>query len=94
MKLISIEDLALDSDILPPKLNKLRGRPKSKRIRKGTWNRQPRQCRNYKQIGHNIRSCIGIPSTKNGRGERVRDWQVIEIDENSSSDVIVVDIRG
>jgi hypothetical protein len=27
---------------------------------------------------------------KNGRGERARDWQAIEIDE-SSSDVIIVD---
>jgi hypothetical protein len=91
---VSIEDLASDSRIYPPKLGKLRGRPKTKRIRRGAWNRQPRQCRNCKQTGHNIRSCTGIPMPKNGRGERARDWQAIEVDEDSSSDVIVVDIRG
>ena len=42
MKPISIEDLPLDSDILPPKLSKLRGRLTSKRVRKGAWNHQPR----------------------------------------------------
>ena len=36
IKPVLIEDLALDPNILPPKLCKLRGRPKTKRIRKNT----------------------------------------------------------
>jgi hypothetical protein len=41
---ISIEGLALDPDLLPPKPCKLRGRPKTKRIRKNAWSRQERKC--------------------------------------------------
>ena len=69
MKLISIENLPSDSNVLPPKLSRLRGRPKTKRIRKGAWNRQSRQCGNCKQTGHNTRSCTGIPMAKKGRRE-------------------------
>jgi hypothetical protein len=91
MKPISIEDLALDPDILPPKPCKLRGRPKTKRIRKNAWKRQERRCGNYRQTGHNTRRCTGLPAAKNGRGERARDWQAIDEDEGSGSDVIMVD---
>ena len=70
---VSIEDLASDPEIYPPKLGKLRGRPKTKRIRKGAWNRQARKCGNCKQPGHNTRRCVSYPIAKNGRGERARD---------------------
>ena len=101
MILVSIEDLASDPKIYPPKLGKLHRRPKTKRIRKGAQNHQTRKCGNCRQTGHNTRRCTGVPIVKNGREERARDWQaievnedVIEVDEDSSSDVIVVDIRG
>ena len=87
---VSIEDLASDPEIHPPKLGKLRGRPKTKRIRKSTWNHQTRKYRNCRQTGHNIRRYTGLPVAKNRRGERARDWNVIE-DDDSISDVIVVD---
>ena len=87
---VSIEDLASDTNIHPPKLGKLRGRLKTKIIRKGAWDRQVRKCRNCRQTGHNTRRCIGLPVAKNGRGERAHDWSIIE-DNNSISDVIIVD---
>ena len=73
IKPISIEDLASDPDLLLPKLCKLRGRPKTKRVRKNAWNRQGRKCGNCRQTGHNTRRCIGLPVAQNGRGERARD---------------------
>jgi len=88
---VSIEDLAPDPYVRPPKLGKLRGRPKTKRIRKGALNRQTRKCGNCKQTGHNTRRCTGLPVAKNGRRERARDWNVVE-DDDSISDVIIVDI--
>ena len=90
MTSVSIEDLASDPEIHPPKLGKLRGRPKTKRIRKGAWNHQTRKCGNYRQIGHNTRRCTGLPVAKNRREERARDWNIIE-DNDSISDVIVID---
>lgn len=94
MKPVSIEDLASDPDLLPPEPCKLRGRPKTKRIRKNAWKRQERKCGNCRQMGHNTRRCTGLPVAKNGRGERARDWQAMEVDDDSNSDVIVVDRRG
>ena len=69
MKPISIEDLAPHPNVLPPKLRKLRGRPKTKRVRKNTWNRQKRKYRNYIQTGHNTRRYTSLPVAKNGRGK-------------------------
>jgi hypothetical protein len=92
MKLIFIEDLASDSDLLPPKPCKLRGRLNTNRIRKNTWKRQERRCGNCRQTSHNTRRCTGLPVAKNGGGERTRDWQAINEEEGSGSDVIMVDI--
>jgi hypothetical protein len=39
----------------------------------------------------NIRRCTGLPVAKNSRGERARDWQAIDEDKGSGSDVIMVD---
>ena len=94
MKPISIEDLASDPDLHPPKLCKLRGRPKTKRVKKTAWNRQVRKCGNCRQPGHNTKRCTNLPVAKNGREERASDWQVINKEEDtqdSDSDVIMVD---
>jgi hypothetical protein len=91
MKPISIENLALDPDLLPPKPCKLRGRPKTKRTRKNAWNRQERKCGNCRQTGHSARRCTDLPVAKYGRGERARDRQSIDEEEGSGSDVIIVD---
>ena len=90
MKPISIADLPSNPDVLPPKLCKLRGWPKTKRVRKNAWNRQKRKCGSCRQLGHNTRRCTSLPVAKNGRGERARDWQTIEVNE-SNSDTITVD---
>jgi hypothetical protein len=44
-----------------------------------------------RQTGHNARRCTSLPVPKNGRGERARDWQAIDEEEGSGSDVIMVD---
>ena len=78
---ISIEDLPSHPNVLPPRRITLPRRPKTKRIRKGAWNRQARKCGNCKQPGHNTRRCVSYPIAKNGRGERARDWAAIDNDD-------------
>jgi hypothetical protein len=73
-------------NVSPPKLIKLPGRQKTKRIRKGALSRQPGNCR---QTGHNTRRCTGLPVAKNGRGERARDWNAVD---DGDSDIIVVKV--
>jgi hypothetical protein len=79
---ITIENLSSNPDLHPPRLVKKRGRPKTTRIRKGAWNRKQRKCSNCLQLGYNRRRCTNQPSSKNGRGERARDW-VEESESNS-----------
>jgi len=70
---ISIEDLAVDGNVKPPILRKQAGRPRTKRICKGAWQRTRTRCSNCLNWGHNKRSCRGQP-VSNGRRERARDW--------------------
>jgi len=70
---ISIEDLAVDNNIKPPVLRKQAGRPRTKRIRKGAWERKQTRCSNCLDWGHNKRSCRGQP-VSSGRRERARNW--------------------
>lgn len=70
---ISVEDLLVDDSIKPPTLRKQAGRPRTKRIRKGEWQRKQTRCSNCLDWGHNKRSCRGQP-VSNGRRERARDW--------------------
>ena len=70
---ISIEDLVVDNNIKPPILRKQAGRPRTKRIRKGAWERKQTRCSNCLDWGHNKRSCRGQP-VSNGRRERARNW--------------------
>ena len=100
---ISIEDLPLHLNVLPPKRIKLPGRLKTKRIRKGAWNRQARKYGNCKQPGYNIRRCISYPIAKNKHREQVYDWVGIgnnddlsesEISQLRSGDFKGIDIRS
>jgi hypothetical protein len=70
---ILIKDLPSHPNIHPSKLIKLLKRPKTKRIRKGALNHQPKKCENYKQTGHNIKRYTGLSVAKNKREERARD---------------------
>ena len=74
IKPISIKDLTLDFDLYLPKLCKLRGQPKTKRVKKTAWNRQVKKCGNCRQTGYNMKRCTNLPVAKNGRGERACDW--------------------
>ena len=81
---ISIEDLAVDNNIKPPVLRKQAGRPRTKRIRKGAWERKQTRCSNCLGWGHNKRSCRGQP-VSSGRRERARDW-LDEVEVSSDRD--------
>lgn len=70
---ISIENLVPDLNIKPPIIQKQAGRPKTKRIRKGSWQRKQTRCGNCLDWGHNRRGCIGQP-VLSGRRERAYDW--------------------
>jgi hypothetical protein len=59
---IEVTNLTLDPSILPPRLVKLRGRPKIVRLRKGASKKQARRCGNCKEMtNHNARSCRAQP---------------------------------
>ena len=73
IKPIFIKDLTLDSDLYLPKLYKLYGRPKTKRVKKIAWNRQVKKCKNYRQLGYNTRRCTNLLVAKNGYRERAFD---------------------
>ena len=81
---ISIEDLAVDNNIKPPILRKQAGRPRTKRIRKGAWERKQTRCSNCLDWGHNKRSCRGQP-VSSGRRESARDW-LDEVEVSSDRD--------
>src|ERR1700761_4207818 len=76
--------LAVDNNIKPPVLRKQAGRPRTKRIRKGAWERKQTRCSNCLDWGHNKRSCRGQP-VSSGRRERARDW-LDEVEVSSDRD--------
>jgi len=91
---VSIQDLTPDESIKPPILKKQAGRPKTKRIRKGSWQKKQTRCGNCLEWGHNKRRCTGQP-VSSGRRERARDWlgevQVArqeEEEEDRQSDIL------
>jgi hypothetical protein len=59
---VDIQGLKPNSSCLPPKIVKLRGRPKIARLRKGQYRREKRRCGNCGQLAHhNARSCRAQP---------------------------------
>ena len=68
----STKDLPSTLGILPLVYKRQRGRPKTKRIRKGAWKRKTTRCGNCHGTGHNSQSCRHAPAT-NIRRERARD---------------------
>jgi hypothetical protein len=71
---VSIEGLASDPVIQPPRLVKKRGRPKTRRHRKGETKQSQRKCGRCGVLGHNARTCVGLEN-KTGREERSRQWR-------------------
>jgi hypothetical protein len=59
---IEVTDLVPDISLLPPHIVKLRGWPKTVRLRKGASKKQPRRCGNCGEMtSHNARSCRAQP---------------------------------
>jgi hypothetical protein len=71
---INIENLDSTAGIQPPEFKKQRGRPKAKRIRKGSWKRKATHCKNCNETGHNKRSCRSAPAL-HGRAQRRKDLE-------------------
>jgi hypothetical protein len=60
---LEITNITLDPTILPPRIVKLRGRPKTQRLRKGASKKQLRKCGNCDELSSdNARSCRAQPS--------------------------------
>lgn len=70
---ISLEALIIDTTIQPPIIKKQVGRPRTKRIRKGSWNRKQTRCSTCMDWGHNKKGCRNQP-VSSGRRQRARDW--------------------
>lgn len=69
LKPVSMENLSSKLGLLPPVFKNQRGRPKTKRIRKGAWKRKGLHCSNCQGVDHNRRTCRFAPAL-NGRRQR------------------------
>jgi hypothetical protein len=67
----SIENLASTPGFFPPVFKNQRGRPITKRFRRGVYKRKEKKCSKCHGRGHNIRKCRFAP-TINGRQQRAR----------------------
>ncbi len=82
---ISIENLTIDKTISPPIVKRQRGRPKTKRIRKGAWSRKSIHCSLCGILrDHNKRRCPNRPMV-NGWQQRAQDRYDILLSESSDS---------
>jgi hypothetical protein len=81
----SIENLSSSIHIHPPILQQQQGRPKSKRYRKGDYQRKHKKCSIYSEKGHDKRTCRNQP-VANGRRQQARDRAFLS-SSDSSSDV-------
>jgi len=79
----SIKHLESTTRYLPLVFQKQRGKPTTKRIRKGAWKRKKTKCSKCHGFNHNIRKCKFAPAI-NGRQERARERQM-SISDNSNS---------
>jgi hypothetical protein len=86
---VSVNDLASHDQLQPPILKKQAGRPRTKRIRKGTWSRKQTRCSNCLDWGHNKRRCTNQP-VSNGRRQRARDW-LAHVDNREEQEQEAVD---
>jgi len=81
---LSIENLESASGVLPPVFKKQRGRPTTKRIRKGARKRKEKKCSKCHGTGHNIRKCRFAPAI-NGRQQRTQERELSIASSSSSS---------
>ena len=66
----------------PPDYQKQRGRPQTKRIRKGAYKRKETKCGNCGGTKHNAHTCRNAP--KNTRRQRAQDR---DLDSSTDSDL-------
>jgi hypothetical protein len=64
---LSTENLIPNIEIKPPIIVRKRGRPKTKRIRKGAWKKKSTQCSTCQGLGHNKRRCTNQPQRRHIR---------------------------
>jgi hypothetical protein len=72
LKPFSTQDLPSSDSVHPPVIQRQRGRPKAKRIRKGDFKKNLKICGTCSKQGHNKRTCRNQP-VANGRQQRARD---------------------
>jgi hypothetical protein len=90
---VSIENLESDLRILPPVFKRLRGRPKTKRVRKGAWKRKATKCSKCHQTGHSKRTCRFAPAV-HGRRQRAYDREPeLVLSDNSEDRQRQIDIE-
>ena len=66
---VNIEDLLTEQGVLPPVFKKQRGRPPTKRTRKGAWKRKQNKRSNYHELGQIVGN-VGRPQhTMDGDSE-------------------------
>ena len=71
---VNIDNLPSNNRVLPLEFKKQRGRPPTKRIRKGAWRRKTMHCSNCHGTDHNIWKCRHAPAL-HGRQQRARDHE-------------------
>ena len=74
-----------NNEVLPPEFKKQRGRPLTKRIRKGAWKRKTMHCSNCHGTDHNIWKCRHAPAL-NGRQQRAWDRESSTLSSSPMSD--------
>ena len=76
---LEVTDLTADISLLPPRIVKLCGRPKTIRLRKGASKKQPRKCGNCgKMATYNAQSCRAQLCDTVPIEERVRRIEELE----------------
>ena len=81
---LSIENLKSTSTVLPLVFKKQRGRPITKRLRKGALKRKETKCSKCHIVGHNKRKCR-FALAINGRQQRAQERDLLIDSSNSSS---------
>jgi hypothetical protein len=79
MPLLSTENLIPNIEIKPPIIVRKRGRPKTKRIRKGAWKKKSTQCSTCQGLGHNKRRCTNKPQR----------WYIRELSSSASESTVL-----
>jgi len=81
---VNINNLPSDNGVLPPEFKKQRGKPLTKRIRKGAQKQKTMHCSNCYKTDHNIRKCRHAP-VLHRQQQRAQDHKSSTLSLTSSS---------